>query len=67
MATRCGVRIAAVTILWAVVFLLGAPSAGAQGLCEESNCVDSKSPFNDSIYRVCAPEMIAYKVAAQGP
>ena len=40
-------------VLWAVVFLLGAPSAGAQGGC--SSCEDISNPYGASLYRVCVP------------
>jgi pimeloyl-ACP methyl ester carboxylesterase len=56
MVKRRAMRIVAVALPWAAVLLLGAPSAGAQALCEQSNCSTSLSPFNKSIYQVCSPE-----------
>ena len=55
MATRCAVRIVAVAVLWAMVFLLGAPSAGAQEPCQQSLCSSLSVPGGDSLYQVCTP------------
>ncbi len=56
MDTRCAVRVVAVAVLLAVAFFLGAPSAGAQGLCQESLCSEVRVPERTSIYEVCTPE-----------
>jgi hypothetical protein len=66
MDARCAVRVVAVAVLLAAVFFLGAPSAGAQGLCVPGQCrdfcvpggtpTDSDCPEGKWIHRVCTPE-----------
>jgi hypothetical protein len=68
MDTRCAVRVVAVAVLLATVFFLGAPSAGAQGLCVPGQCqdfcvpggtpTDSDCPEGKWIHRVCMPEQV---------
>jgi pimeloyl-ACP methyl ester carboxylesterase len=67
MDARCAVRVVAVAVLLAAVFFLGAPSAGAQGLCVPGQCqdfcvpggtlTDSGCPEGKWIHRVCTPEL----------